>query len=87
MKWINAKEQLPDGFPENSNTTKPYLVFIDNPYFKNGNYHIARLERVPLRSIETRYLYTWRDIEPNVHHGNDEPNVTHWCELPEAPKQ
>jgi hypothetical protein len=79
-QWISVEERLPEDFDEQGHT-QPYLVFIDNPYFKNGNYHIAYFEK---SSFGNQFNH-WCGIEPNVHHGTIQPNVTHWMPLPSLP--
>lgn len=81
MKWIPVTESLPDEFDEKYKITKPYLVYIDNPFFHNGNYHVSYLMKSDLGNH-------WVGIEPNVSHRWDNmPNVTHWCELPNPPQK
>lgn len=77
MEWISVKDELPSDFNERGRT-KSYLVWIDNPFFHDGNAHVAQFERGSFGDH-------WRGIEPNVHHGNNPPNVTHWMPLPEKP--
>ena len=78
--WISVNDSLPSDFDEQGQTL-PYLVYIDNPFFKNGNYHVSYFER---SSFGERYNH-WCGIEPNVHHGTTRPNVTHWMPLPKRP--
>ena len=78
-EWVSVEDRLPDEFNE-FGQTKHYLVYIDNPFFKDGNYHVAYFEKSGWGTCH------WRGIEPNVSHGIDQPNVTHWMELPLLPK-
>lgn len=79
-QWVSVKERLPEDF-DAQGYTKHYLVYIDNPYFHEGNYWVVRMQRFRYGD-DTDYLYSWCGIEPNVHHGNGRPNVTHWREVP-----
>ena len=76
MEWIPVTDRLPDDF-DNQGQTKPYLVHIDNPFFKDGNYHVAFYQKSPFGD---KYNL-WRGIETNVSHGENQPNVTHWTEI------
>jgi|SRR5690348_1691487 len=78
--WISVNDRLPNDFDEQGQT-QPYLVYIDNPFFKNGNYHVSYFEK---SSFGEQYNH-WCGIEPNVHHGTTYPNVTHWILLPKRP--
>lgn len=80
MEWISVKDELPTDFDKHG-LTPPYLVYIDNPFFENGNYHVAQYEASPFGE---KYNH-WRGIETNVAHSDRRPNVTHWMPLPEQP--
>ncbi len=82
MKWIPVTERLPADFGR-LGRTKKYLIFIDNPFFSDGHYHVAWYQK---SSFGDKYNL-WMGIEPNVHHGDSYPNVTHWCELPNPPQK
>lgn len=76
-EWISVEDRLPDDFDE-AGQTPHLLVVIDNPFFKNGYYHVAYYQK-------TIFGRSWQGIEPNVSHGKLQPNVTHWKPLPKAP--
>lgn len=78
MNWISVKEKLPTDFNEHGRT-KNYLVYIDNPFFTDANYHVSWYQE---SLFGQKY---WANIEANVYRGDDTPNVTHWCELPNKP--
>lgn len=79
-EWISVKDELPTDFNDRG-LTAPKLVYIDNPFFANGNYHVCFFQK---NSFGEQYN-NWVGIEPTVHHGDAQPNVTHWMELPLKP--
>lgn len=80
--WVNCEDRLPTELNEWMQS-KECLVFINNPYFSNDNIHTAYLQKGIIGNTE---YVQWRGIEPNVHHGNEQPIVTHWMPLPSPPK-
>lgn len=79
MEWISVKDRLPNDFNDRSRLAKSYLTYIDNPFFNDGNCNVAKFQQSDFGNV-------WVGIEPSVSRGNDFPNVTHWMELPEPPK-
>lgn len=77
-RWISVETDLPEDFDE-FGRTQHYLVYIDNPFFSNGHYHVAMYEK---SSFGEQYNH-WVGIEPNVHHNHEtQPKVIAWQPLP-----
>lgn len=74
--WIDVKDRLPE--VDEYNQSNYCLVYIDNPFFKDGNYHVAYCQK-------NDFGICWQGIESNVHRGNNPVNVTHWRLLPSPP--